>query len=230
MAGAPDGKNSKYTYPSEVEADLENEFDYQVTNSHRLSVDCQSTVKEILDLINHRSKTVDYLFSEYDADFLQVTTFYLNSLHHFLWDSEYTFAAWQTIDKHLGNYLNEGYNVVLMSDYGSTQIETTFNVNSWLETEGYLTLNAATSNLLYRTGITTDRLIVLESAFDIQEIAERFVSRWLFNCIPNKSGEFNQKNTQRGLGHNECDCKWTGTNILECEPVGTPLRTAADLN
>ncbi|QKG92046.1 alkaline phosphatase family protein [Halorubrum salinarum] len=207
VAGAPDGKNNNYTSPSELEKQLANQFNYQVTKSHRINVDSDSAVDEILDLIDQRFKAANYLLSEYDADFLQVTTFYLNSLHHFLWDSEHTLTGWQTIDKHLGNYLDEGHNIVLMSDHGSTQIETAFNVNSWLESEGYLTLDTTTSDLLHRLGITTDRLITLASTFGVQNVAERLVPEWILNYVPDDSGELTRESKTENVD-------WEATTVI----------------
>ncbi|TKX85367.1 nucleotide pyrophosphatase [Halorubrum sp. SS5] len=193
VAGAPDGENSEYTFPSEIETELDDRFDYRVSKSHRLNVDRESAIEEIINLIDQRFKAADYLLSEYDVEFLQVTTFYLNSLHHFLWDSEHTLAGWQTIDRHLGDYLDKGYNVVLMSDHGSTNIDIAFNVNSWLESEGYLSLDATTSNLLHQFGITTDRLIALASAFGVQDAAERLTPKWILNHVPGESGELTRE-------------------------------------
>lgn len=207
VAGAPDGENSEYAYPSDIEAQLSDRFDYRVTKSHRLNVDRESAVEEILDLIDQRFKAAEHLLSEYDADFFQVTTFYLNSLHHFLWNSEHTLAGWQIIDNHLGNYLDRGYNIVLMSDHGSTRIETTFNVNSWLESEGYITLDNTTSDLLHRFGITTDRLIALASAVGIQDVAERSTPEWILNYIPDDSGELTRESKTDNVD-------WEATTVI----------------
>jgi len=193
VAGAPDGENTEYAAPSDIESELERELDYRVTKRHRLNVDRESAVEEILDLIDKRFRAADHLLSEYDVDFLQVTTFYLNSLHHFLWDSEETLAGWKTVDEHLGDYLDQGYNVVLMSDHGSTRIETAFNINSWLESEEYLSLDAGTSDLLHRFGITTDRLIHLASTLGVQGVAERLAPQWLLKHIPDNSGELTRE-------------------------------------
>lgn len=133
VAGAPDGANEGYTHPPELETELEERFDYRVTKRYRLKDDVERAAEEIHELIERRFDAAEYLCAEYDPQFLQVTTFYLNSLHHYLWDHEYTLAAWQIVDDYLGTVLSDERDVVLMSDHGSNQIETVFNVNTWLD-------------------------------------------------------------------------------------------------
>ncbi|PSP77575.1 nucleotide pyrophosphatase [Halobacteriales archaeon QS_4_69_225] len=193
ISGAPDGENSDYTHPESLESELEESFDYAVTKRNRLSVNREAAVEEILKLIDSRFRVAKELADEHDVAFLQVTTFYLNSLHHFLWDNEATLEGWQIADEHLGDFLDEDCNLVLMSDHGSTEIETVFNINTWLEREGYLTLSTGIANYLYRAGITTDRLIRLAYFLGIPRLAERVVPERLLRLIPDEHGELRRE-------------------------------------
>ncbi|WP_197075925.1 alkaline phosphatase family protein [Halostagnicola sp. A56] len=176
-----------------LEDKLEADYDYSVTKRNRLSVNRDEAIEEILDLIDSRFTVGKDLAEEHGVSFLQITTFYLNSLHHFLWDDEATLRGWQIVDEHVGDFLEGDCNLVLMSDHGSTEIETVFNVNSWLEQEGYLTLDTGISEYLYKAGITTDRLIKLAYLFRIPGLAERLVPDRLLNLIPNENRELQRE-------------------------------------
>ncbi|WP_436911291.1 alkaline phosphatase family protein [Halosimplex marinum] len=189
VAGPPDGKNTDFAYPPEIETELTERFDYRVRKRYRIADDEDRAVEEILDLIDLRFEAARHLAAEHPVAFLQVTTFYLNSLHHFLWDDEATLRAWRIVDEHLGAMLADDCNVVLMSDHGSHQISTVFHVNTWLQEQGYLTLDETVANALHSLGINTDRLVRLATSLGVRETAERLTPQRLLNYIPDEQGE-----------------------------------------
>lgn len=193
VSGAPDAPDNGYTYPPELEDELKRRFDYQVTLNARLKDNIDTAAKEIIDGINVRLTAARSLFEEYDLDFMQVTTFYINSLHHYLWDHEYTLDAWQVVDEHVGYFLERDMNVVLMSDHGSTPIDEVFYVNAWLEEQGYLVTTDTWSNRLHRIGITTDRLVRIANSLGVRSLAESLAPSWLVNRIPNDQGQISRE-------------------------------------
>jgi len=188
VAGAPDGENDGYAHPPSVEDRLEDDLDYRVLKTGRLADDREAAAEEILELIDLRFRAARRLTEAYDVSFLQVTTFYLNSLHHFLWDDEYTRRGWEIVDDHLGRYLDGECNVVLMSDHGSNRIETAFHVNAWLEREGYLVTDTGVPDLFHRAGITKDRLLRVANALGVGRLARRVAPRTLLNYLPSDEG------------------------------------------
>ncbi|WP_340101749.1 alkaline phosphatase family protein [Salinibaculum salinum] len=193
IAGPPDGKNAGYAHPPELESRLDEKFDYRVRKHNRLDGDREAAAEEILELIDSRFTVAETLREEYDISFLQVTTFYINSLQHYLWDDEYTLRGWQIIDEHLGRYLNAEYNVVLMSDHGSNPIRTAFHINSWLETNGYLKTNTDVADTFYRLGINKDRLIQMTNKFGLTEFAKHVTPRKVLQYLPDNSGAVNKE-------------------------------------
>jgi len=193
VAGAPDGKNTGYTHPLELESRLDEEFEYRVRKHNRLDGDRDAAAEEILELIDSRFTVAETLREEYDVSFLQVTTFYINSLQHYLWDDEYTFRGWQIIDEHLGQFLDENCNVVLMSDHGSNPIRTVFYINSWLESNGYLATDTDVADTFYRVGITKDRLVQLTNKLGLTALAKRVAPRTLLQYLPDSSGTVNKE-------------------------------------
>lgn len=207
VAGAPDANRSGYTHPPELEDELAEELDYRVTKGTSIRNRPDDAANEIVDLIDLRFRTGKYLLEAYDPEFLQVTTFYLNSLHHFFWDDERTLEGWKVVDEHLGDFLDEAYNVVLMSDHGATEIDTVFHINAWLEREGYLTSDMGVSSTLGSFGITTDRLIKLTSKLGIRDVAQRMAPQWLLNHIPSEEGEVGRERKTANLD-------WGETTVL----------------
>ncbi|QHS17323.1 nucleotide pyrophosphatase [haloarchaeon 3A1-DGR] len=223
VAGAPDGEDTGFAYPEEIEHTLRDEFDYRLVLNQRLKDAPERAVEEITELIDQRFEAAKYLAAEHDVEFLQLTTFYINSLHHFYWDHEYTLQAWKIIDEHVGDLLDEAENVVLMSDHGSNRIETVFNINTWLERNGYLSLDVGAGNLLHEFGVTTDNLIQLATMLGIRNSAERVAPEWLLNKIPNKHGEFRREQKTDRVDWDATDAIASGQGpIYLTIPDGTP--------
>jgi len=203
VAGAPDADDSGYTYPEELEKEVEERLDYRVTKSTPIKNQPEKAADEIADLIDLRFRTAKYLLQEYDPEFLQVTTFYLNSLHHYFWDGKKTLEGWKVVDEHFGDFLDQKYNVVLMSDHGSTEIDTVFHVNTWLEQQGYLTPDLGVSEAMGRLGITTERLVGLSTKLGIRELAKRTAPKWLLDRIPSSEGEVQRESKTSNLDWGE---------------------------
>lgn len=196
IAGPPDGANTGYSHPSELESRLDDEFDYQVRKDRHLKSGDDAAFEEVLDLIDLRFRVAKQLADEHDLEFLQVTTFYLNSLHHHLWDAEYVKQGWKIVDSHLAEFLERGDNLVLMSDHGHSEIETVWYLNNWLAQEGYLQYDANVTDSLYSLGINADRLKRLLSranarlsGVDLEASVTDLAPEWLINRLPNEEGE-----------------------------------------
>lgn len=194
VSGAPDAEEEGFVYPSELEPKLQDEFDYYVGLKGSLAHDIDAAADEIADLVEMRFTAAEQLCKEYDPSFLQITTFYINSLHHYLWEDERTRRAWEVIDDHVGSFLNEGHNVVLMSDHGSNRIETVFHINSWLEREGYLNLkDQKVEDTLHRFGLTRDRLARLVDRIGLRKTAKRLLPLSVRRRIPERGGRVSRE-------------------------------------
>lgn len=207
LSGAPDGRNEGFAFPEELEEYLVREYDYKVIAKNELRATPEKAAEEILDIIDTRFEVAETLFDEKNLDFLQVTTFYINSLHHYFWDSDYTKRGWKKIDKHLGRFLDEGYDVVLMSDHGSNEIKTVFHINSWLEKEGYLELNAGAAKLVHRLGINRDRILRILSSLGLQNLANRLTPQVVLDLVPDEHGELSRESKTSNID-------WEATDVI----------------
>jgi predicted AlkP superfamily phosphohydrolase/phosphomutase len=197
VSGPPDGRETDYTHPPWLAAELEDRFEYKVSHDALLEEGTPEACEEVLEIIDARFEAGKYLLEEYSLSFLQVTTFYINALHHNFWDHEYTKRGWELIDDHLADLLERDCDLVLMSDHGHAAIGTTFNVNAWLEREGYLTYDAAVADALHGLGVNTGRIkraldVVerrLPGDLDVRSTAEAVAPQWVLNRLPDESGE-----------------------------------------
>lgn len=199
ISGAPDAKETGFTHPDKLADELHTEFDYRVSKNTPLRTSPDEAANEIFNLIDIRFRTGKYLLKKYDPKFLQITTYYLNSLHHYFWDDNQTLKAWKLIDNHIGDFLNKNFNVILMSDHGATEVHTVFHINTWLEQKGYLATNMGVSRALRSLGITTDRVMQLTSKLNIRDTASRIAPRWALNRIPSKEGEVSRVSKMSNL-------------------------------
>jgi len=209
VAGPPDGKDSGYAYPEQLEHRLEAEYNYKVTLENMVTVSPDEAAEEILKLINKRFSVAQDLFDERDLSFLQVTTFYLNTLHHYFWDHEYTRRGWEIIDEYLGDFLDEGHDIILMSDHGATEIDTIFHVNSWLEQNDYLELDADTAKLMYRLGINRSRLLRVLSLAGLTQFAT-YAPQFFRNLVPTEQGELPRQSKTSNLDWEASDALASG--------------------
>lgn len=215
VAGAPDGQNSGFTHPPELEQELSDRFDYRVVSQHHRQERSQAAFEEMLELIDQRFSVAEYLLDTRDISFLQVTTYYLNNLHHSIWEDEYTLKAWKLVDDHLATLLDRGENIVLMSDHGMAEIQSVFRINQWFKEEGYLTTDLPLATVLYRLGIRSDPLKVLLSrvntrvpGLDVAQAVDRVAPQWLLDNLPNDDGELS-------VG-THANLDWGSTEAIAC--------------
>jgi len=210
LSGAPDGQNRGFAYPKELEDPLREEYGYRVTVKNELRATPDKAAEEILEVMDTRFEVARQLFEEKDLDFLQVTTFYINSLHHYFWDHEYTRRGWKIIDDHLGGFLDDGHDVILMSDHGSNEIQTVFHVNSWLEKQGYLELDAEAAKLVHRFGINRDRVLRVLSPLGLQGLAKRLAPQFLLDRVPDEQGELPRESKTSNIDWENTDAIASG--------------------
>jgi len=187
IAGGPDCPESGFTYPKKLEKILKRKYNYKVHPYHKIDHDTEKAVKEIHEIIESRFRLALDLIENDDFDFIQVTTFYLNALQHFLWDDDATKEGWKIVDRYVGKFINKkDLNVIFMSDHGSNKIEITFNINTWLHKEGYLkyNLNYKISKFFAEKGITQENLMRLLDLFHIRSVLSRIVPEEVKMKIP----------------------------------------------
>jgi predicted AlkP superfamily phosphohydrolase/phosphomutase len=194
IAGGPGSEQTDYTHPPELEEELRAEYDYQVHPEllSQLSKDDQENdcVDEIHRLIEQRFEVLEDRLESGEYELIHATVFYINVLHHFYWDREVVRTAWEIIDEHIGRLLDsdELDHLFVMSDHGSNRIEVEFNVNTWLESEGYLVRQTGASDLMKQVGITRERVLPVLDQLGVRSLARRIVPDRVTSRVPDSQG------------------------------------------
>jgi len=192
VSGHPDAGKKGFAYPPELEQELEKQS-WTDHPQHGISIHRDKSSREIHQIINRQFETADTLGREYDVDFLMVAVFLSNTLQHFLWNAPETKKAWQIIDSHIGEFMERGCDLIIMSDHGSNKIQSVFNINTWLKQQGYLSFDARLAAFLYRLGINQRSVLVLASRLGILGLLRKIVPRRLVSSIPRESGEIRRE-------------------------------------
>ena len=193
IAGGPDAADDNFAYPRELEPRLRNEFKYRVHPTLRSNwSQSEKAVREAFTLMERRFSTAKALEQEYKLDFLHLTIFYINGLHHDLWNDEIVARAWQVLDRNIGALLQAfpGCNVIIMSDHGSNEIHQVFYLNTWLEKQGYLKTSASLwlPRLLYRLGLNEVSLFRVAQKLHLRKIISKVLPRQVRDNIPSAIG------------------------------------------
>jgi len=149
-----------------------------------LNVNRQDTSQEIIEIISNQFKGVLELSRRYNIDFLHLTIFSINLMHHFLWDSKETKAAWEAIDYWVGQYLEICDNIILMSDHGSGPVGRVFNINTWLQEKGFLKLQPDLKYRLFKLGISQQRIAGILSNLGLLNITKKFTKSSMRQSLP----------------------------------------------
>lgn len=192
VAGGGGVDGNDYTYPPELQKEIDARFDYRafldVTTSNL--GEYPEKVDDILDLIETRFAVADYLRTEYDPDFLHLTVFYTNIFNHHYWDADVTKRVWRRVDELMGEFI-EDETVILMSDHGSNEIHHVFNINTWLQSEGYLQTADTVSDRLLDVGITRERVTKIADKTGLKNTLKAVLPRVLIDYVPESSGQVN---------------------------------------
>lgn len=200
IAGGPDAPDGRFTYPRELESRLRNEFGYAVHPPVRSKWwRSREAIEEVFAMMENRFKVARTLAKEYELDFLHLTIFYINSLHHDLWNDKVVAQAWELLDRNIGALVADfkESNVIIMSDHGTNEIKQVFYINTWLEKQGYLKTSGRLwlPRLLYRLGLNEERLFRVAQKLHLNNILKRIVPKRLRANIPSAIGtvELEQK-------------------------------------
>lgn len=198
VAGGPDAVDgeyrsigSGYTAPESLAEQLEAEYDYSVHPDPLISSNNErgAEVDVILSLLEKRFAVALDLFETQELDFMHVTLFYLNVLHHFFWDEEPSKRAWELVDEWVGRLSElDDTNLVLMSDHGSAATTTEFYINEWLVEHGYQTRTRTVEDVLQRVGLNRENVLSIAKRAGMVDLLSRTVPEQLQQLIPQSAG------------------------------------------
>lgn len=197
VSGGPDAVEGKshslkrgYTHPAKFRDELINRYDYRVHPDPILSSGDEygAEVEEILQLSEKRLRVARDLYVEQNLDFVHVTLFYLNVLHHFFWNERPTKRAWELVDEWIGELADLDGDLVILSDHGAAPTETEFYVNEWLARNGYLTRGTGVEDFFQKVGLTRETARDLAKRFGLVDTLAKTVPESIQEMIPQSAG------------------------------------------
>ncbi|WP_256686214.1 alkaline phosphatase family protein [Halococcus qingdaonensis] len=183
--------SSGYTYPEGLDQRLTEEFDYRVHPEPLLSSNEErgAEVDAILSVLESRFEVALRLFEEQELDFMHVTLFYLNVLHHFFWDDEPTLRAWKLVDEWLGRLDDlDDTNLVVLSDHGSAPTTTEFYINEWLAENDYQSRERTIEDVLRTVGLDRENVLRVAKRVGAVDVLKRTVPERLQQLVPQRAG------------------------------------------
>lgn len=183
--------DTDYTYPDEVAQQIEDEFGYRVHPEPLISSNDErgEEVEAILSVLDSRFEVALDRFERDDLDFMHVTLFYLNVLHHFFWDDTPTLRAWQLVDEWIGRLSDrEDTNLVLMSDHGSAPTTTEFYINEWLAKNGYQARRRTVEDFLRPLGLNRENVLTIAKRAGIVDLLAQTVPERIQQLVPQSAG------------------------------------------
>ncbi|MFB6209884.1 MAG: alkaline phosphatase family protein [Candidatus Nanohaloarchaea archaeon] len=184
----PSEKND-FTYPSDLKQELLEEFDYEIEARGIYALEEQEFLDEIYRIYEKRKQALDRLRKKEEWDLFVSVIRITDILTHFYPEPEQEEVKelFRDLDSYLerivGELVSDGYQVIFMSDHGMVMPEYAFDLNSWLEDQGYIKRKKRTS-LLERMGVTKDNISDLVNRLGMRSLAKKFVPENIQDAVP----------------------------------------------
>lgn len=184
-------KLSNYTHPKEIKEEL-NKIGYEIEVS---GLKEKSEVSnEAIEVLNKRIITARKFLKE-NFDFFIVLFRGSDVVQHFAWGEKQVEDAYKKIDKFIGeaqNYCEKNNaDLIIISDHGEEKVNKAFNINSWLEKQGYLKTHIKKKGVLSNLGINRERIFRILEKLQLQFLV-KVVPRSLGKKIPTKQINFEE--------------------------------------
>lgn len=140
------GTHVSFTHPPELQEKLLSKFWPFMFDAGDGEQEKTTVAKRVLTYTQQQLQVAQWLLQAEAWDCFTMVFTGLDRLQHFAWGGAEHLAHLQQLDAALGNILAllpSKTIVLVMSDHGFGGVANRFNVNKWLEAEGYLTLHSA---------------------------------------------------------------------------------------
>ncbi len=178
---------SNYTHPPELKEKLK-EFDYDIEVSGMKGL--EDIPNEAVRILDARLKTARHLIKE-EFDFFVVLFRASDVVQHFAWGTDYVKDVYMKIDEFIGEVQErDDCELIVMSDHGHEKVDKAFNVNTWLEQEGYLSTKVQKKSVASSL-INRERIFKILDSLNLNFVI-RMVPRSLGKKIPTKTVDFEE--------------------------------------
>ena len=182
---------NEYTSPPEIKNELK-KFNYEIEVSGINKK--EDIVKKAEIVLNKRINAAKFLLKK-NFDFFTVLFRESDVAQHFAWGKKGVEKIYIKIDNFIGETVKfaeqNKYDLLIISDHGEEKVDKAFNINAWLEKEGYLETNIKKSSILSSFGITRERIFKILKKLRIDFLIH-MVPRSLAKKIPAKEVDFEE--------------------------------------
>jgi predicted AlkP superfamily phosphohydrolase/phosphomutase len=196
IAGGPDADNTGFTYPSNLERELKENLGYKSSladDFFRLQKNDVKLANKIIEFIKYRFEIAKYLNRHYPVHCLQITTFFLNTFHHMLYDGDLTKQAWKAVDNAIGSLMHEFEYVFMLSDHGTSKMKKITFIDAWLKQKGYLSIRKHPIDILPACGINRTNIANLLNKVNLGNLTKYFnfkLLKKIAGYLPSSAGTF----------------------------------------
>ena len=178
---------SNYTHPPELKEKLK-EFNYDIEVSGMKGL--SDLPNEAVRILDARLKSARHLIKD-EFDFFAVLFRASDVVQHFAWGTDYVKEVYMKIDEFIGEVQdNPNFEVIVMSDHGHEKVHRAFNVNTWLEQEGYLFTKLKKKSMLSNF-INREKIFKIMDSLNLNFML-KMVPRELGKKIPTKNVDFEE--------------------------------------
>ena len=184
-------KLSNYVHPKELKEEL-NKIGYEIEVSGLK--DKNEVSDEAIEVLDKRIITARRLLKQ-EFDFFIVLFRGSDVAQHYAWGKEQVEIIYKKIDVFIGEtkeYCKKNNaDLIIMSDHGEEKVEKAFNINSWLEKEGYLKTKIKKKGILSVLGINRERIFKVLEKLNLQFLV-KIIPRSIGKKIPTKDVNFEE--------------------------------------
>lgn len=186
--------SNSYTHPPAMESEIESAVGYVPSLNFPVRSISKNPerLESIKEAILSKLKAAEYIIEEYNPDHVHVVVFHVNSIQHYNWGGDRVKEVWKMIDAKIGDLSgrDDVRNTMIVSDHGSNEIDTVFNINRWLKQEGYLQTTTSITDKLADTGITKRNVGRILEKCGLVRTAKSITPGYILDLIPDEENEF----------------------------------------
>ncbi len=195
-------KLSNYTYPKEIKEEL-NKIGYEIEVS---GLKEKSEVSDEALAVLDKRIIIARKFLKENFDFFIVLFRGSDVVQHYAWGENQVEDAYKKIDKFIGEVQDycgkNNADLMVISDHGEEKVNKAFNINSWLEKEGYLKTHIKKKNVLSYLGVNRERIFKILEKLQLQFLV-RVIPRNIGKKIPTKQINFEEAIITKQIDFNQ---------------------------
>jgi len=152
--------------------------------------------EDLMDVIQSRFKVADHLLRKERPDFLHLTIFYIEVVHHNAWGNmDLISEFYEMIDNgirdivEVAETINEDVTIFVMSDHGHTKLKDIFYINEFLRLRGYLRVKSLLlPKIMAKLGINIKSLYKISNRFGLLDIVRKIIPNKVKELVPDQRG------------------------------------------